>query len=168
MTPNKTSRLSFFPILMMTLLLSACSASGHAPASKNTLPFTEKSTPLPYKVTLSGTQDDRMLCDNCGNSGEKVMIKGGEKLSQYSMMLDSPYFVFLCNNSTDACRTGSWIAINKNRTTPYVERLSLGGRADISDLRPANDAHNTWLQVTYANGEQKVFTFENTVTHAVH
>ncbi|MFH7906764.1 hypothetical protein [Enterobacter cloacae] len=167
MTLNKTLGLAVFPILI-TLLLSACSTSEHDSASKTSRPFTEKSTPLPYKVTLSGTPDDRMQCENCGNSGKKVLIEGGEKLSQYNMMVESPYFVFLCDNSADACRTGSWIAINKNRATPYVERLSLGGRADISDLRPANDAHNTWLQVTYANGEQKVFTFENTVTHAVH
>ncbi|MBF4109651.1 hypothetical protein [Enterobacter cloacae] len=153
MSLNKTSGLAVFPALMMTLMLSACSTSEPAPASK--------STPLPYQVTLSATPDDRMQCENCGNSGEKVLIKDGEKLSQYTMMVDSPYFVFLCNNSTAACRTGSWIAINKNLVRPYPQTLSLGGQTLITDLRPANDAHHTWLQVTYANGEQNVFTFDN-------
>ncbi|MBU5924234.1 hypothetical protein KQV47_08505 [Enterobacter sichuanensis] len=39
--------------------------------------------------------------------------------------------------------------------------LSLGGGTLISDLRPANDEHHTWLQVTYVNGEQNVFFLEN-------
>ena len=102
-----------------------------------------------------------MLCENCGNNGKKVLIRSGDKLSQYNMMVDSPYFTFLCNNSANACRTGSWIAINKNSATPYVKTLSLGGGALISDLRPANDEHHTWLQVTYVNGEQNVFVLEN-------
>ncbi|KAA5947763.1 hypothetical protein F1543_03545 [Enterobacter cloacae] len=153
MTLNKTPGLAVFPVLMITLVLSACSTSEHAPASK--------STPLPYKVTLSATPDDRMQCENCGNSGEKTLIKDGEKLSQYTMMVDSPYFVFLCNNSTAACRTGSWIAINKNLARPYAQKISLGGQTQITDLRPANDTHNTWLQVTYVKGEQNVFTFDN-------
>ena len=161
MTPNKTSCLAVFPVLMLTLLLSACSTSGHAPAPKSSHLFTPQRTPLPYKVTLSGTPDDRMLCENCGNSGKKVFIKGGEKLSQYSMMYESSYYVFLCDNSAEACRAGSWIAINKNLAEPYVKKISLGGRSQISDLQPANDAHNTWLQVTYVNGEQSVFTFDN-------
>lgn len=117
--------------------------------------------PMPYDVVLSGSVDDRMQCENCGNNGKKTFIKGGDKLSQYSMMIDSPYFVFLCNNSTDDCRKGRWIAINKNLVEPKVRTISLAGNTDLSDLRPANDAHNTWLQVTYANGEQNVFTFDN-------
>lgn len=161
MAINKTSGLAVFPALMITLLLSACSTSMQTPASKNSPSFIAKSTPLPYHVTLSGTPDDRMLCENCGNSGKKVVIKGGEKLSQYSMMVESPYYTFLCDNSADACRTGSWIAINKNQTEPNVRKISLGGPAQISDLRPANDKHKTWLQVTYVNGQQTVFEFEN-------
>lgn len=158
---KRTSGLSVFPVLMITLVLSACSASEHEPAAKNSALFTPQSSPLPYKVTISGTQDDRMLCENCGNNGKKVLIRGGDKLSQYNMMVDSPYFTFLCNNSANACRTGSWIAINKNSATPYVKALSLGGGTLISDLRPANDEHHTWLQVTYVNGEQNVFVLEN-------
>lgn len=158
---NKTSGLAVFPALMITLLLSACGTAEHVSAPKNSPSFIAKSTPLPYHVTLSGTPDDRILCENCGNSGKKIFIKGGEKLSQYSMMVESPYYVFLCDNSADACRTGSWIAINKNLTEPNVRKISLGGPAQINDLRPANDARNTWLQVTYVNGKQKVFTFDN-------
>ncbi|KZP57695.1 hypothetical protein A3N37_22775 [Enterobacter ludwigii] len=116
---------------------------------------------MPYNVVLSGSVNDHMQCENCGNNGKKTFIKGGEHLSQYSMMIDSPYFVFLCNNSTDDCRNGKWIAINKNLVEPHVRTISLAGDTVLSDLRPANDAHNTWLQVTYANGEQHVFTFDN-------
>jgi len=80
-----------------------------------------------------------MQCENCGNNGKKTFIKGGEQLSQYSMMIDSPYFAFLCNNSTDDCRNEKWIAINKNLVEPYVRTISLAGNTDLSDLRPAND-----------------------------
>lgn len=157
----KKSTLLTPPLIAITALLAGCNTDAHTSTSADRTPFTSQTVLLPYNVTLSGSGDDRMQCDNCGNSGKKTFINGGEKLSQYSMMIDSPYFAFLCNNSADDCRKGKWIAVNKNLAEPQVRAISLAGKADISDLRPANDASKTWLNVTYANGDQRLFEFDN-------
>ncbi|WP_368528841.1 hypothetical protein [Enterobacter cloacae] len=98
---------------------------------------------------------------NCGNSGKKTFINGGEKRSQYNMMVDSPYFVFLCNNSADGCRKGKWSVVNTNLAEPKVKTIYLAGKTDVSYLRPANDTSKTWLNVTYVNGDHQVFEFDN-------
>lgn len=157
----KKSTILGLAFMAIISLLAGCHAQTQTSASRDQIQFKTQTVPLPYNVVLSGSVNDHMQCENCGNNGKKTFIKGGEHLSQYSMMIDSPYFVFLCNNSTDDCRNGKWIAINKNLVEPHVRTISLAGDTVLSDLRPANDAHNTWLQVTYANGEQHVFTFDN-------
>lgn len=164
-------RMFSFAAISLSLLLSACSTStltgnsraetGHVPPTVNNTRPETRVTPLPYEVKLIGTSDDRMLCENCGNTGEKVLVTGGEKLSQYNMMVETPYFNFLCTRSVGGCWSGKWIAINKNLARPQVEKIWLGSDSEIRNLVPANDRHKTWLQVTYANGTQKVFEFEN-------
>ncbi|RJL02257.1 hypothetical protein [Enterobacter chuandaensis] len=157
----KKSTLLTLPLIVITALLAGCNTDAQTSAPTDRTPLKTQTVPLPYHVTLSGSGDDRMQCENCGNSGKKLFINGGEKLSQYNMMVDSPYFVFLCSNSADDCRKGKWIAVNKNLAEPQVRAISLAGKADVSDLRPANDASKTWLNVTYANGDQHVFEFDN-------
>ncbi len=56
---------------------------------------------------------------------------------------------------------GAWVAIHKNLVRPYVERIWLGSDSEITDLKPSNDQHRTLLQVTYQDGTQKVFVFDN-------
>ncbi|MGL4183176.1 hypothetical protein [Enterobacter ludwigii] len=160
-----------FTTISLSLLLSACGTStqaGNTRAEAGREPLAENNTgsearviPLPYVVKLIGTSDDRILCENCGNTGEKVIVAGGDTFSQYNMMVETPFINFLCTRSVGGCWSGKWIAINKNLTRPYVEKVWLGSDSDIRDLVPANDRHKTWLQVTYADGTQKVFEFEN-------
>lgn len=116
---------------------------------------------LPYEVVLSATNNDHMMCHNCGNSGKSVLISGGEKLSQYNMMLESPYYNFLCTMNTGGCRKGTWIAFNKNMVHPRVKKIDIGGNTPIEDLRPINNKFKTWLYVAYASGEYKIFEFDN-------
>ncbi|HCL5637873.1 TPA: hypothetical protein N2N45_003946 [Klebsiella aerogenes] len=143
----------------MTVLLSACGQSGAKVIPGHN---TENNNyPLPYKVTLSSTKGDRIQCDNCGNSGRTVLISGGENLSQYHMMVDSPYYAFLCTRQEKECRSGKWVAINKNLTQPVVNHINIGGQDDIRDLRPSNTQERTWLQVFYKNGRVTRFEFDN-------
>lgn len=118
-------------------------------------------SPLPYMVILSSTKEDRMQCDNCGNSGQTVLITGGEKLSQYHMMVDSPYYSFLCTHQKKECRSGKWIAINKNQPHPVVKIIDIGGPYEISDLWPSNTPERTWLHVLYTDGRATHFEFDN-------
>lgn len=141
------------------VLLSACGQTGAKviPGHDDEI----NRSHLPYKVTLSSTKEDRMQCDNCGNSGRTVLITGGEHLSQYHMMVDSPYYAFLCTRQEKECRSGKWIAINKNLPHPVVNNIDIGGQADIRDLRPSNTPEKTWLLVFYEDGRVTRFKFDN-------
>ncbi|MEO3989195.1 hypothetical protein [Pseudocitrobacter cyperus] len=164
---NHASLLLSFTIAIASLtgcIHSSTDMERNSPRQVSEKKFTDERHPLPYTVKLSSTTDDRMLCDNCGNAGQQRLIQGGEKLSQYNMMVDSPYYAFLCIDTpvNSACRAGQWVMINKNQSTPRVEKISIGGTSAIADLRPANDKDTTWLEVIYANGEKKVFALPNT------
>ncbi len=171
MSAKQKSGLLVVASIFLPLLLSACSTpssqgltsaiTGRVPPTISNTSFKKQDTPLPYEVQLSGTSDDRMLCDNCGNTGKKVLIKGGENLTQYNMMVETAYFTFLCTRTVGGCWTGSWVAINKNLARPYVEKVWLGSNSDIRNIIPSNDQRRTLLQVTYQDGTQKVFIFDN-------
>ncbi|MCL6723216.1 hypothetical protein [Enterobacter sp. J706] len=172
MRPEQKMRMFSSTAISLSLLLSACGTgtqTGNTRAEAGRIPPTVSNVsdktrtiiPLPYEVKYSKKSDDRLLCENCGNTGEKVLVTGGERFTQYNMMVISPYFDFLCTRSVGGCWSGKWIAINKNLARPYVEKVWLGSDSEIRDLVPANDRHKTWLQVTYANGTQKIFEFEN-------
>lgn len=172
MVPEQKVRMFSFTSISLSLLLSACGTStqtgntrseaGCVPPTVSNVSYkTRTIIPLPYEVKYTTTSDDRLLCENCGNTGEKVLVTGGERFTQYNMMVISPYYDFLCTRSVGGCWSGKWIAINKNLTCPYVEKVWLGSDSKIRDLVPANDRHKTWLQVAYANGTQKVFEFPN-------
>ncbi|MFP2718213.1 hypothetical protein [Enterobacter ludwigii] len=171
MSAKQKSGLLVIASIFLPLMLSACntrisstgsdSACGRIPPTINKTRLTEQRIPLPYKVNLTGTSDEHMRCENCGNNGEIVLIKGGEKLSQYHFMVDSPYYIFLWPRNSDGRPSKSWVAINKNNSQPHAEKICLGNSSEISKIIPANDQHNTWLQVTYQDGTQKVFVFDN-------
>ncbi|EPG8311106.1 hypothetical protein RFG39_001560 [Klebsiella aerogenes] len=144
----------------MAVLLSACTQTeskifpDHGDGKSN--------YPLPYVVTLSSTKDDQMLCVNCGNTGQTTLVTGGEKLSAYHMMVDTPYYAFLCTRQEQECRSGKWIAINKNLPHPVVNNIDISSHAEIADLRPFNTSLSTWLKVYYKDGSVRDFKFENT------
>lgn len=167
---QKSGLLVFAPICLI-FLLSACNShsprekfstiSGRVPPTTSSISFTKQQLALPYEVRLTGSSDNSIICDNCGNTHKKVSIRGGENLTQYNMMVESPYFTFLCTRTVGGCWSGSWVAINKNLAKPYVEKVWLGSNSDIRNIIPSNDQRRTLLQVTYLNGTQKVFVFDN-------
>ncbi|MGR7043422.1 hypothetical protein ACU63Y_20835 [Klebsiella aerogenes] len=158
---NKSARL-FIVCISLIVTLSGCQSA--PPKRQSILDLKVPNTTyaaLPYEVVLSATNNDHMMCHNCGNSGKSVLISGGEKLTQYNMMLESPYYNFLCTMNTGGCRKGNWIAFNKNMVYPHVKNIDIGGDTLIEDLRPINNKFKTWLYVAYASGEYKIFEFDN-------
>ncbi len=132
----KKSTILALPFIAITSLLVGCHAQKQTSVSRDHIQFKTQTVPLPYNVVLSGSVDDRMQCENCGNNGKKTFIKGGEQLSQYSMMIDSPYFVFLCNTqpTTVATENGlQLIKISSNRMSgrfhsPAIRFLAISAR----------------------------------------
>ena len=77
-------------------------------------------------------------------------------------MVDTPYYAFLCTRQEQECRSGKWIAINKNLPHPVVNNIDISSRAEITDLRPFNTSVSTWLKVYYKDGSVRDFKFDNT------
>jgi hypothetical protein len=102
-----------------------------------------------------------MFCNNCGNSGKSVPVQGGSHLSQYDMMVDTPFYAFLRHNAETARGTNSWVYINKSAFLPVVKNISLGHTSPVKNIIPENDVNKTRLHVEYFSGERKTFEFEN-------
>lgn len=166
------SELKPLTVMLLALFVSSCTVNsqphpenGDADMSGRPKAKTAGAITPGYRVTLSGIKD-QLFCDNCGNSGKSVPVQGGSHLSQYDMMVDTPFYTFLRHNAEAALVTNAWAYINKSAALPILKNTSLGNTSAVKNIIPENDVYKTRLHVEYFSGERKTFEFENQDTQS--
>ncbi|WBF46155.1 hypothetical protein [Serratia rubidaea] len=131
-------------VILATLL---CSASQASPV-------------LPYQAAIGSSQDNQLLCHNCGGSGKQTLIQGGDDVRLYHFVVETPYYTFLARQEHGACPYTAWIAVNKTRVAPYTEHFTVGCYP-TQDFRASDGQNTTTFSVYFRSGVTESIVFNH-------